>query len=442
MIEIKLEPDFSQTIVNSLNQTFISSVDDQLLATDVILSVKNKNRFSTDLILITKKECKYVKANNSITKVKNSPESISFSDIDRIDAVFGTRFAYTPKMVAINLYSNQVLITSIRCETIQTQAENYLITKSQKEFLITIISLLEKENNKFLFDECFNSLSEDIAKCCELLSLEKEPEDKLSPSERINQIHLLERCFVCALLAEKKSDITHLVDRLDLFLIKIMRSALNFQFNMSVRGKSKFHSMDTDEYGDSFINGIWWLFTYRNTVFSFLPEPEEYFAKSSLHKKSHAFLAGFKEYRDDHKPESGLSGLLEKAIVQPALLLRTGKLYNFEDDIWEIYFLTLSRIIGLEEKNLIIPHIEGTEPTARAAEYLEVVNREIDRIISDREKGIRVDFDRIEEEAAELEKETAKRLNLVDKIPCIRCGSMILPTTAEDTGGLCMPCYR
>src|SRR5712692_334277 len=26
------------------------------------------------------------------------------------------------------------------------------------------------------------------------------------------------------------------------------------------------------------------------------------------------------------------------------------------------------------------------------------------------------------------------------KIPCTRCGAMILPATAEQTGGLCMPC--
>ena len=27
------------------------------------------------------------------------------------------------------------------------------------------------------------------------------------------------------------------------------------------------------------------------------------------------------------------------------------------------------------------------------------------------------------------------------KIPCKRCGAMILPATAAKTGGLCMPCY-
>src|SRR5688572_6762911 len=26
------------------------------------------------------------------------------------------------------------------------------------------------------------------------------------------------------------------------------------------------------------------------------------------------------------------------------------------------------------------------------------------------------------------------------KVPCTRCGAEILPTTAEETGGLCMPC--
>ena len=31
---------------------------------------------------------------------------------------------------------------------------------------------------------------------------------------------------------------------------------------------------------------------------------------------------------------------------------------------------------------------------------------------------------------------------IVQKIPCSKCGAMILPATAEKTGGLCMPCTR
>ena len=30
----------------------------------------------------------------------------------------------------------------------------------------------------------------------------------------------------------------------------------------------------------------------------------------------------------------------------------------------------------------------------------------------------------------------------VKKLPCTRCGAMILPRTAEQTGGLCMPCKQ
>jgi len=33
-----------------------------------------------------------------------------------------------------------------------------------------------------------------------------------------------------------------------------------------------------------------------------------------------------------------------------------------------------------------------------------------------------------------------KKIEEVIKIPCTRCGAMILPTTAERTNGLCMPC--
>jgi hypothetical protein len=29
-----------------------------------------------------------------------------------------------------------------------------------------------------------------------------------------------------------------------------------------------------------------------------------------------------------------------------------------------------------------------------------------------------------------------------DKLPCEKCGAMILPTTAQSTGGLCMPCKK
>lgn len=29
-----------------------------------------------------------------------------------------------------------------------------------------------------------------------------------------------------------------------------------------------------------------------------------------------------------------------------------------------------------------------------------------------------------------------------EKVPCKKCGAMILPRTAEKTGGLCMPCYN
>jgi hypothetical protein len=31
---------------------------------------------------------------------------------------------------------------------------------------------------------------------------------------------------------------------------------------------------------------------------------------------------------------------------------------------------------------------------------------------------------------------------LVQKIPCSKCGALILPSTAEKMGGLCMPCTR
>jgi hypothetical protein len=29
---------------------------------------------------------------------------------------------------------------------------------------------------------------------------------------------------------------------------------------------------------------------------------------------------------------------------------------------------------------------------------------------------------------------------MTDKIPCVECEKMILPATAEKTGGVCMPC--
>ena len=29
-----------------------------------------------------------------------------------------------------------------------------------------------------------------------------------------------------------------------------------------------------------------------------------------------------------------------------------------------------------------------------------------------------------------------------EKIPCVKCGAMILPATAERTGGVCMPCNQ
>lgn len=29
-----------------------------------------------------------------------------------------------------------------------------------------------------------------------------------------------------------------------------------------------------------------------------------------------------------------------------------------------------------------------------------------------------------------------------DKVPCASCGTLVLPSTVERTGGLCMPCYR
>src|SRR4051812_12127251 len=28
------------------------------------------------------------------------------------------------------------------------------------------------------------------------------------------------------------------------------------------------------------------------------------------------------------------------------------------------------------------------------------------------------------------------------KVPCLKCGSLILPVTAERTGGMCMPCFN
>jgi hypothetical protein len=30
----------------------------------------------------------------------------------------------------------------------------------------------------------------------------------------------------------------------------------------------------------------------------------------------------------------------------------------------------------------------------------------------------------------------------VEKIPCTECGALILPTTAESTGGICMACKQ
>src|SRR5262249_55419030 len=36
----------------------------------------------------------------------------------------------------------------------------------------------------------------------------------------------------------------------------------------------------------------------------------------------------------------------------------------------------------------------------------------------------------------------AMSAQIVQKIPCSKCGAMILPATAEKTGGLCMPCTR
>jgi len=31
---------------------------------------------------------------------------------------------------------------------------------------------------------------------------------------------------------------------------------------------------------------------------------------------------------------------------------------------------------------------------------------------------------------------------MLQKIPCIRCGASILPTTAERNNGLCAPCFK
>ena len=30
----------------------------------------------------------------------------------------------------------------------------------------------------------------------------------------------------------------------------------------------------------------------------------------------------------------------------------------------------------------------------------------------------------------------------MERVPCQQCGAMVLPTTSEKTGGLCMPCFK
>lgn len=52
-------------------------------------------------------------------------------------------------------------------------------------------------------------------------------------------------------------------------------------------------------------------------------------------------------------------GLLEKTVVNPLLLLRTGKIYDFLDDIAQVYFAAISSIVGVQEDSLTAPDTEG-----------------------------------------------------------------------------------
>lgn len=308
---------------------------------------------------------------------------------DKIDVTLGTIYSFAPTLVTVTLSLKDALLISIRCHINADDSERYSATDKQRTVLRQVLHEGCDTSNLGGTSETFERIAEKRDNLSGVLLGQK-------TTENLNATHLvcelMEEFFACALMPTRETDTQRLVGHLDVAIIRLIQSALALPYQLSLTELDfKGTRAESDKKLLACFSEINMLFTYRHTLFTLLPEHSSSY--SSLHENSCELIEEAIGWYNANKPESGVSGMLEQAILKPILypllFFIVGHLPNFSHDAREKYSDTLKEIVNV--------HLDPAEYLGQFAmdwktgqdieAVLYALNCELDRIAADRQEA-------------------------------------------------------